>query len=559
MKTFKRAKQNLSQSALVLLVSTILVKIIGACFKIPLATNNFLGDLGFGYFSVAYDLFVPFYTLAISGLTSALSHIIAEFLAQKRFKDIKKTFKLTKRLFIILGILFSAIFSIFAIPFVKFTDTSGNTLYSIYAVIPSIFLCFIISVYRGYFEGFSNMNPTAVSKIIEAVGKLVLGLGFAFVTIRLTSNPAYSAGAAMLGITSGTFISAGYLHCKYKLSGNLITENELLQSPSSLTNNKTVKVILCLALPMAFSSLFSSAVSVIDAVSVRSLLQDNVTDLFVIYEKAIQSYNLYSGIPLEMANLPTYLYGLRSKAFTLFNLIPTLTMSFGVGAIPALSYYWSKKDINKVKENLNTVIKLISLITLPASMAYITVSKPIMQLLYSDYGSVNIGGNILLIYGFTAIFAGFAIPLTSVLQSLDCQFTALFNILIGAFIKIILNIVFVSNTKLNIYGSAISTAICYLFILIAHIYKIFRTVGKIKDVKTIFLKPLLAALCSSLAAYLMCLFDDSKIVIICAVIVAVIAYIVVVLSIGIISEEDFSNFPKGKKLYFLAKKMKFIK
>ena len=71
MKTENKTKQNLVSSSLILLVSTVLVKIIGAAFKIPLATNTFLGDLGFGYFSVAYDLFTPFYTLAVSGLPSA--------------------------------------------------------------------------------------------------------------------------------------------------------------------------------------------------------------------------------------------------------------------------------------------------------------------------------------------------------------------------------------------------------------------------------------------------------------------------------------------------------
>ena len=107
MKTHKITRQKAGQSAVILLLSTVFVKIIGAAFKIPLASNLFLGDLGFGYFSVAYDLFTPFYVLAISGLPSALSNIIAEFLAQKRFKDIEKTFLLTKKLFFIFGIVFS--------------------------------------------------------------------------------------------------------------------------------------------------------------------------------------------------------------------------------------------------------------------------------------------------------------------------------------------------------------------------------------------------------------------------------------------------------------------
>ncbi len=560
MNTLKKAEQNVSKSAMVLLFSTVVVKIIGALFKIPLSTNTFLGDLGFGYFSVSYDLFTPFYTLAVSGLPSALSHIIAEYLAKKRFNDIKHTFTLTKKLFTLFGIIFSLLFAVISIPLVKISDTSGNSLFSTYAVIPSVFLCFIISVYRGYFEGFSNMNPTAVSKIIEALGKLVLGLSFAFVTIKITENPAYAAGATMLGITVGNFVSLIYLYWKYKRNGDLISEAYLAESEPALTNNKkTVKIILSLAVPMVFSSLVLNAVSVIDAVMVRILLENDSKTLYETYKTAINSYNLQSALPLELQNLPTYLYGLRSKSFTLFSLVPTLTLSFGVAALPILSFDWANKNLNQAKKNYNTVIKWISLITLPSSFAYIAVSKSIMRLLYSDYASVNIGGNLLFLFGVAAIFAGFVIPLTNVLQSFNCQLSAFLNIILGIIIKIVLNAILISDTKFNIYGSAISTIACYIFILLAHIYKISKVLGKRCLVISNFLKPLLAALTSSVLAYLICLINDSSYVTICAIIAAIIAYIVVVLSLKTLSEEDFSNLPKGEKLCSLVKNLKFIK
>ena len=558
MKTFKRAHQNAEQSAIILMLSTIAVKIIGACFKIPLASKEFLGDLGFGYFSVVYDLFTPFYTLAISGLPTALSHIIAEFVAQKRFKDIKNTFSLTRKLFILFGVLFSVVISLLAIPFIYLSDTSGNTLYSVYAVIPSIFLCFMISVYRGYYEGLKNMYPTAVSKIIEAFGKLFLGLGFAFVAIRLTENPALAAGAAMFGITVGTLLATIYLHINYKIKGDLITKEEFEQSPSVLNNRKTIKLILSLAIPMALSSLISSAVSVVDALTVRGILEKEIPVLLQTYSKAIDSYNSYYNVDFIGSDLPTFLYGLRSKAFTLFNLIPTITISFGVGALPVLSECWIKKDMCGVKTNLNLIFKMISLVVLPAGIAFIAVGKPIMSLLYSSYGSTNIGGNLLMIFGFSAIFAGFAIPLTSVLQSLDRQFIALGNIFVGVALKVILNIFLVGNTKFNIYGSAISTMVCYLYIFIAHTYKILKITGGIKDISNIFLKPFIAAICSSLSAYIICLISNSKTTTICGIFVAVLVYVVVIMALKTLSKEEILDLPKGEKLYLLAKKIKSL-
>jgi len=558
MKSISKAGQNAQQSALILMLSTIVVKIISACFKIPLSTKFFLGDLGYGYFSVAYDLFTPFYTLAISGLPSALSHIIAEKVAQNNFSDINKTFYVTKRLFFIFGLIFSVLISLFAIPFVRLTDTTGNTLYSVYAIIPSIFLCFIISVYRGYFEGFRNMNPTAVSKIIEALGKLLLGLGFSFLVIKLTNNPALAAGGGMLGITVGTFIATVYLHFCYKKNHKILNVENFHKAASGDTK-KTVKLILLLAIPMAFSSLVSGAVTLIDAITVRPLLSKEILNLFNSYETVINEYNSYSASAIGINELTTYLYGLRSKAFTFFNLIPTLTMSLGVGALPMISECFAKRDILGVKNNLKTIIKLISLITLPSGMAYIAVSEPIMELIYSDYGSVNIGGKLLCIYGFTAIFAGFSIPLTSILQSLKLQLNAMWNIIIGALIKIILNILLVSNLNLNIYGSAISTAVCYLYILIAHTICLIKALGKVGDFKNILLKPFIASVFSTLCALILCNISSSKILIICGIAASVIIYIVVVFALKTFTKEEIYNLPKGDKFFDLAKKIKIFK
>ena len=309
---------------------------------------------------------------------------------------------------------------------------------------------------------------------------------------------------------------------------------------------------------MAFSSLISSAISVIDAVSVRTLLEKEAPGLMDSYSKAIESYNSYYKVVLQASDLPTFLYGLRSKAFTLFNLVPTITMSLGVGSLPVLSECWIKKDIGGVKTNLNSIIKMISLITLPAGVALIAIAKPIMTLLYSSYGSITIGGNLLTIFGFATIFAGFAIPLTSVLQSLDHQFIALANILVGVGLKIGLNLILVSNAQINIYGSAISTAVCYFYIFIAHTYKILKIIGGIDDIKNSILKPLLAAVCCVSIAYLICLISNSKTVIIFAIFVAVLVYILVIMVAKTLSKAEILNLPKGQKLYLLAKKLKFL-
>ncbi len=556
----KFKKQNLEHSAMILMLSTLMAKVISACFKIPLASDTFLGDLGFGYFSVAHDLFMPFYVLAISGLPSAVSHITAEYIAENKFNDVKKNFAVTRKLFVVLGVLISALISLLAIPIVYFTDNSGNTMYSIIAVIPSIFLMFLISVYRGYFEGFCNMYPTAVSKLIEALGKLVLGILISFVVIKITNNPALSAAGAMLGVTLGNLIAAAYLHISYR-KNNLITEEQLLQSPKPNTSKKTLKIVLFLAIPMALSSLASSAVSLIDVITVRLQLTDNLEGYWQIcnqmYSDAIASYNLNSATDLTQADLPTFLYGIRSKAFTLYNLIPTMTMALGVGALPVLTECWVKGDKQGVKNNLNVIVKLVSLITLPAGIGLAVISGPIMNLLYSD--THILGRNLLMIYGISAVFAGFAIPLTSVLQSLNRQVFALNNIIVGTVIKLAVNIILMNNLEINIYATAIGTAVCYLYIMISHIFVLIKIVGYVVDIKNTVLKPLFASVICGALAYVLCLISNEKIVTICALGLAVLVYLVVLIVTKAFEKQEILSLPCGKNLYNFGKKLKIFR
>lgn len=552
-------KQTLQESALLLMLSTLLVKIISAFFKIPLASNYILGDLGFGYFSVAHDIFMPFYVLAISGLPVAVSHITAEYIAQNRFADIKKIFYLTRKIFVFAGIGLAALMSAIVLPIAFASSTNFDALYSIFAVIPSIFLMFLISAYRGYYEGFCNMYPTSISKLIEAFGKLILGLGLAYLTIKITKNPALAAGAAMLGITLGALIATIYLHISFKKNGEKLILNDFGLSNEPINIKKTVKLILLLAVPMAVSSLASSAVALIDVVTLKSIISANATgywkEISGNYPDLLNSFIGEEGIAI--GEFTTFLYGVRSKAFTIYNLVPTITMAFGVGALPILTECCVKKDKDGVKENLNGILKLISIIALPAGIGLVALSKPIMKLLYFDV--TNFGGNLLLVYGIAAIFAGFAIPLTSILQSFNRQFSALRNIIIGIILKLITNIFLISSLEINLFGAAIGTIVCYLYITISHLVSIYTTVGNVICLKNTLLKPFISAFCCGISAYLISMISESKFVTCVGIFVAVLVYVILIILLKTFSKQEIFNLPKGEKLYNFGKKLKITK
>ncbi len=521
----KTVKQTLTENSLIIIISTALVKIIGALFKIPLATDYFLGDLGFGYYSIAHDIFMPFYVLAISGLPCAVSQITAEYVAKNNYAALDEKFKSTKKLFTRLGLLLAIVTVLLSLPIVIRSGFQNSAFLSVLAVVPSILLCFVISAYRGYFEGFSNMYPTAVSKIIEAVFKLSLGLIMAFVVINTTHNSAFASAAAMAAVSLGNLFATLYLKLKYKKC-NPINKIDSFSS-REVQNDFSPKNIFALALPYVLASLSASLVSLIDVVTVKTY-----------FENASQSY--LQSIEINTDNLSTYLYGVRSKAFTLYYLIPTITMSIGISALPVLTKFRTNNDYSSLQTNINFTLKLISVITFPASIGLIALSGPIMNLLYSSNDSL--GSNLLLIYGIAALFSGFAIPLTTVLQSLNLQKRVFFSIVFGIIIKIIVNIILVRIPSVNIYSAPLGTGFCYLFMLADLVIVLNKKVTKIEFANSV-LKPLVSALICGGAAFAVSLISSQKIVTVFAVLTAIIVYFIMLFITKTFFKDELKNLP----------------
>ncbi len=557
----KPKNQTLKQSALILLFSAVLVKLIGALFKIPLSSDYILGDLGFGYFSSGYDVFTPIYFLSVSGFPVAISKIVATLAANGRYSEVEKTFKVSRRLMLCFGIVCFLGFLICVYPLTHFTDKSGKSLYSYIAIAPSIIFCFIAAGYRGYFEGLGDMRPAAVSNIIEALGKLVLGLGFAFAIIKITGDPALSSGAAIVGISVGTCISALYLKLRYKREKG--TDTAFNPDAATLSGAEIVKELIFLSVPIVFASVSVSLAAFIDSVTVRAQLNgifaqnDNAAN--GIFSALLSEYkNTFGKLP-DMHSLSTLLYGIRSKAYTLFNLAPALTVSIAVGLIPAVTESFAQKNIRALNENAKAALKLTSLICFPLGLGLTFLGERIMCLLFGAGESSYLGGQMLVIYGIAAIFAGFSYPLAGILQAINKQNTVFINVLAGIIVKIVLNLLLCKIESINILGAAYSTLACFFVTSCMHLFALFYKTDLAFKVLSGLLKPAASALICVGAAALICRFGDSNLITLLSVIAAAALYFLFLILFKAFDESDIEALPAGEKLKNVCKRLKIFK
>ncbi len=548
-------KQSFEYGAVILLSATVLSKLIGALFKIPL--NNLLGDLGFGYYSSAYDLYYPIYGISITGLPVAVSQMVSQRTAQRRFCDAEKVFFESLRCFAVAGVLLLAATVALSGVFVKLTDPTGNTLYGILAVAPAMLICFIVSAYRGYFEGKQNMTPVAVTSLIEALCKLCFGYTLAAFAVKSGKSASIAAAAAITGVTLGTLFGAVYMAFYRRFKG----EKPTLSVDDGERSSEIRKALFLFAVPVVIGSLVGNLAAFVDVVTVKwqlgRLVERAGDGLRMLYASSVVDYEFVSGEVLDNAAMSTFLYGVRSKAYTIFNLVPTLAGMFGVSAIPVLSGLWSQgANRENIKKCIDSVLRLTALVVMPAGIGMTALSPRIMSLLYKSTASVEIGAPMLAIYGISAIFAGLSMPLISMLQAVGKEKIPVINLLFGMIVKIAVNLITVGIERVNVLGAAYGTLCCFAFIFVLNFICLVR-VTKIKpNLKVDIIKPLSAALLCGATAYIICLFFTSSAATLLAILAAAVVYMSAVFVFGIITREDILNLPRGEKLILLLEKAK---
>ncbi len=563
-------QQSFLYATLILGISTALVKVMGALFRIPL--TRLMGNVGMGYFSTAYDVFVPIYSLAMAGLPIAVSRIVAQFIAEKRYRDAKKAFSIVKKAFLVTGLVgFVAMFGLAY--FVVIVAKNPNALPATLVIAPSVLFCCIMSAYRGYYEGLRNMYPTAISSLIEAGGKLFLGYSFALVVMRFLPVDSknvlsYAAAAAMLGITVGTILGTGYLFIRHKIKGDGITTEQLSLEQTDTSNKIILKTLIVFAIPVAIGSMVNNVASLIDVVMVQRQLHSAVSTSAPVFREMYGAFLFdHTGAVLPDSEIPNFLYGsYKGQAYTVFHLVPTITSVIGISALPVLTMAWTEQDKVAIKANLESMLKVISMIAFPAGIGMAVVAPQITEFLYGTADSI-IAANQLRILGIAACFAGLTTPLTNLLQAINRPKVPVFNIAIGAIIKIVVNYILVGIPQINILGASIGTLACYAYIAIANVFCLIKYSRVVPSIFVTFLKPLLAALVSGGSAHAAVLLLNnislfsahSKLLTIGAILVAAVVYLIAISLLKCFNREDVLSLPKGEKLVRIFLKLHIIK
>lgn len=522
----------------ILTVANLLVKVIGLLYKIPL--HNLLGDEGMGYFNSAYRIYTAFYLISTGGLPVAVSILVSRARAQGNRKEVKAIFKSAVTLFVVVGAIGTGIM---ALGSKGFASLMGNepAYICILAIAPTLFFICICSAIRGYFQGYQNMLPTAISEVLESLGKFLLGILFAGYAISKGYHLSVVAAYALVGLTLGVFAGTAYivLHRVFFKSAAFDAEFEEVSNAPVRSVGQIIKALFIIAIPISLSSSVMSIADAVDTVVIQRTLQT----LGYTKEVASAMFGNYSTLAVSMYNMPT-----------------VLIYPISCSIVPYVSSALAEKNIEKAKEVMTSSLKIASLIAIPSALGLSVLSKPILSLLFNNKESVEMAAPLLSVLAIAVFFVGMLSVTNAILQANNYERLPIISMFTGAVVKVLMSFILM-RAGLEMYGAPLGTVLCYMTIAILNFIFIAKKTGLIPDFKSVFLKPFISALpCVIAAMFAYKVFEPihNKIATLIAIFVAVLVYGIAVLLFKAITKDEILMIPKGEKIYGLLHKFKLM-
>ncbi|MEE0772711.1 MAG: polysaccharide biosynthesis protein [Anaerovoracaceae bacterium] len=539
-------KKSLIKGAAILAVSGILVKFMGAFFRIPLA--NLIGDIGMAYYSPAYAIYSFLLVFATAGLPVAISKMVSERCAIGQFREAERVFKLSRNLMITIGAIGFLILFLFSEPIAEILNVPGSAL-SMQATAPALLLVPIMSSYRGYFQGMQEMTPTAVSQVIEQLFRVVVGLSLAVVLsdgmlAALESFTSEEKGAAggCFGASAGAFAGLITMLAIYLFLRKRIKDRIRRDKNSERESGKEIlKKIAAIAVPITIGAAIMPIMNLIDSGIINGRLMASGWSRV----EAESMYGQFMGFASPIVQFPLVL-----MQAIVISLVPMVSASNRTG---------NRKELHN---NISLGLRMTTIIAIPSAVGMLVLAAPILLLLYpAQEGSALGAAPCLQVMALGFVFLSVITTATGALQGIGKQVIPVINLFISVLIKFAITWMLVSIPSVNVVGAAIGNTVAYILASMLDIAALKKFSGVKLSVKMIIVKPLISALVMGAVVFfaykgLFMLLGSNGIATIISVFVGIAVYGIMVLKTKTIERDEMMSLSAGRKIAAICDKLR---
>ena len=517
-------QQTIIGGATVLGITGIICKIIAVLYRIPLAWM--IGDHGLGTYQLIFPTYNLLLTISSAGLPVAISRIVSFNLAKGDIRNTRRTFKSALIILSAVGVAGTILIVAFH-TFLSQRVGNPETMAGFIAIAPAVAIVCTMSAFRGYMQGQQNMLPTAISQLIEQIGKIIIALPFAYLgsQIGMAESGEMNIGYAVAGALLGTSIAEGFA-----LLYMIVVYYRKRHDMDSYTQNETIAVqpwpqinrrLMSYAIPITIGACIIPLASFIDSGMIVNRLVGGAGFLL---DDAVAMYGRFSGYVITLINVPT-----------------ALALAISMSMVPAISSNVARKDTEAIRRSTYAGLRMAFLIGLPCSFGMSILAKPILAMVYpfSSPEALEQTAMLLSFSGFTIILFTVVQATSGILQGLQKQKIPMFTLIIGVCLKVIINYTLIATPEINILGASIGSLVCYGTSMVPNLYYVHKYTGLKWDPLHIFVKPLLvsAAMAGILYA-LMAVLPEGRLITAALILIGIAVYAGLSFLFGILKKDD---------------------
>ena len=547
----KSSKNFLVQGS-ILAAASILAKVIGLIYRIPL--TNILGDRGNSYYSTANEIYSIILMISSFSLPLAISKLMSERLHKGEVRNANRVFLCAVRFAVLVGAVLSLITYIFAGVLTKYVMNFGLAKYGLRVLAPAIFIFAITGTFRGFFQGLSNMVPTAVSQVIEQIINAVFSIACAAIMysygLELAKEqgnellaPAWGAAGATFGTVASVTIALIFMMVVYTMYrrtwAKQIRSDHTGRSESS---SQIYHLLLITILPIVLSTLIYNISNVVDQGIFNAVLknqgytEDQYATIWGIY---VGKFRVLMNVPLSIASC------------------------LGPAVVPSLTAAVAQRNKKEAMSKVASSIRYTMILTIPCALGMAALGGPIIELLFHPSSGLPLSEGIMQAGALMIILYALSTLTTSILQGLGRLRDPLIHCSIALALHIVFLYILLKNFNLNIYAVIYANIIFALIVCILNALSIKRCMNYRQEVFRTFVIPSLASVIMAFGAYavyhLFHLFSGNTISTVFAILAGVVIYAVGLVSFHGITVEELSSLPKGHMVIRIFRKMGLLR
>ncbi len=465
------------KGAAILTIAGLVSKLFGALYRIPFF--RVVGPEGMGLYQMAYPLYTTLLAVSSAGIPVAVSKLVSENLARRDFPAVARVFKITLIFIAIVSGIASFLLYKGAFYLADHVLHDKRAYYSIAAIAPAVFFVGIMSVFRGYFQGFQEMVPTACSQVMEQIVRVVTVLAGA--AVFLPQGVEYAAAAATFGAVTGAAAGTLFLMGLFFLRPYLGVIPAGSAGPAGRRHSRGVFEILhrvvVLALPISIGGLVMPVMQTLDAITVPGRLQ--LAGYSV--SRAVQLYGELTGGAVTLINLPT-----------------VITISLAASLVPAVSGSLERGNYREIGRQAEAAVEITVLVGLPAAVGLAVLATPISDLLFKCPEA----GLPLAYLAPAAFFLGLHQTGAGILQGMGKTFLPVLSLVLGATVKFMANYFLTALPQIGIIGAAVGTVVGFALSSYLNFAFLRKLAGWVPNYRTLLLKPATAVTIMAAGVYL---------------------------------------------------------